>query len=262
MKKAIVIPARYASTRFPGKPLALLAGKPMLHHVIECAQQVAAKHQDTMIIVTSEDQRILDSAASFDVQTVLTGECPTGSDRVMAALHSLKEKPDVIVNMQGDAPLTPPDFIDALLLAFDEKPDTQVSTVAAQLTWAELDKLRAQKEDSPFSGTTVVRHDDGHGIWFSKQIIPAVRKEEGRRGQNDMSPVMRHIGLYAYTYAALEQFLAWPEGVYEELEGLEQLRFLEHSVPIQVQMVDYCGRPSMSGVDTPEDMARAEKLFQ
>lgn len=262
MHKVIAIPARYGSSRFPGKPLAMLAGKPMLQHVIEHAQTVATAHQNTTIIVTSEDQRILDFAAGFPVQAIRTGDCPSGTDRVMRAIEQLTEKPDVIVNMQGDAPFTPPDFISTLLQVFEEKPHTAVATIATQLSWQALDNLRQQKLDSPFSGTTVVRNPAGEGVWFSKQIIPANRKEEQQRTDSDLSPVLRHIGLYGYSYQALANYLTWPESTYEKLEGLEQLRFLEHGVPIQVALVDYQGRPAMSGVDTPEDLARAEALLQ
>lgn len=262
MKKVIVIPARYGSTRFPGKPLKMLAGKPMLQHVVELAQKAASHHTNTDVVVTSDDQRILDFAETLNVKTVLTGECPTGSDRVMAAVQQLSEKPDVIVNMQGDAPLTPPHFIDALLTAFTQHEHTQVATVATKLSWDALDKLRTQKKDSPFSGTTVVVDGHGRGMWFSKNILPAIRKEEAERGAGDVSPVRRHIGLYGYRYQALQQFLTWPEGVYEVQEGLEQLRFLENGVQIQVQDVDYGALPQMSGVDTPEDLARAEQLLK
>lgn len=261
MKKVIVIPARYGSTRFPGKPLALLAGKPMLQHVIELALNAAQNNPNTEVIVTSDDDRILTFSQQFPVKSILTGDCPTGSDRVMAAVQSLPEKPDVIINMQGDAPLTPPHFIHALLSAFTDSSHTQVATVATHLNWEELDRLRQQKEDSPFSGTTVVCSPENHGLWFSKNILPAIRKEDILRQETSLSPVRRHIGLYGYTYAALKNFLTWPEGTYEKLEGLEQLRFLEHNVPIHVKTVNYGDSPQMSGIDTPEDLARAEKLL-
>lgn len=261
MKKLIVIPARYGSTRFPGKPLAKLCGKPMLQHVIELSLAAAESHSNTDVAVTSDDDRILDFAKDFNVKTIKTGECSTGSDRVMAAVQQLDDTPDVIINMQGDAPLTPPYFIDALLKAF-EKPNTQVATVATRLSWDALDALREQKKDSPFSGTTVVCKTEGQGLWFSKNILPAIRKEEKNRTIDALSPVRRHIGLYGYTYDALSKFLSWEEGTYEELEGLEQLRFLENGIAIQVEDVDYGERPQMSGVDTPEDLARANALLK
>ena len=259
MKTAIIVPARYGSTRFPGKPLALLAGKPMLQHVVEIGLAAANGQPDTAVIVTSDDDRILTLAQSLGVQAIKTApECPTGSDRVMAAVQQMPEKPEIIVNLQGDAPLCPPDFVTAVIRAFQEHPGTQVATVATQLSWPQLDSLRSQKQTSPFSGTTLVRNAAGQGVWFSKNIIPAIRKEDRTTPH---SPILRHIGLYGYTLPALQKFLTWPEGTYEKLEGLEQLRFLENGTPIHVSLVDYKGRPSMSGVDSPEDLARAEKLL-
>lgn len=258
MKLAIVIPARYGSSRMPGKPLALIAGKPMLQWVVEQSQAAAKQFDDCSVIVTSEDDRILDLAKTLNVATIKTSDtCRNGTERAWEAVQQLDEMPDVVVNMQGDAPLTPAEFLVQLIECFNDK-SVQVSTVAEQLTWEKLDELREHKKTTPFSGTTAILGQSGDAAWFSKNIIPAIRKED--RSQ-PLSPVYRHIGLYAYTPAALQKFLSWPEGHYEGLEQLEQLRFLENGISIRTAVVDYKGRPSLSGVDSPEDRDRAEALL-
>ena len=259
MKKLIVIPARYASTRFPGKPLQKIAGKTMLNRVADIAQEVIKKSPDTDFIISTEDDRIVEHAKELGVPVVKTSDtCKNGTHRAFETVENLAEKPELIVNLQGDAPFTPPHFVVALLECLERNPDAGVATVATQLTWEKLDMLRGQKELSPLSGTTVIINKHNQGIYFSKQIIPSIRKEAR---EEDFSPVFRHIGLYGYRYDALEQFFSWPEGDYEKLEALEQLRFIENDVPVYVEKVTYGNRPSMSGVDSPEDLRLAERLF-
>lgn len=166
-----------------------------------------------------------------------------------------------MINLQGDAPLTPPDFIAALIKSYEQAP-TDVVTPVTQLTWEQLDNLRKNKETTPFSGTTAVFNEStGKAFWFSKNIIPAMRKEEALREKSPLSPIYRHIGLYGYARDMLRRFNDLPEGTFENLEGLEQLRILENGFDIRCVTVDYRGRPSMSGVDSPEDIARCEKLL-
>ena len=250
---AIIIPARYGSTRFPGKPLAMIAGRSMLGRVVDLARSVADEYDDVAVYVTTEDQRIADHAAELDVTCLMTGACATGSDRVLAAAQQLEIQPDFILNLQGDAPLTPPQALHAMVRAYLDNPEVSVVTPVHQLNWDGLDRLRANKAVTPFSGTTVVRRADGEAIWFSKNIIPAIRKEDRTA---EASPVFQHMGLYGYRYHALERFCGWPEGHYEALEGLEQLRFLENGVSIQT--VEIAVSHLHSGIDSPEDLARAE----
>jgi 3-deoxy-manno-octulosonate cytidylyltransferase (CMP-KDO synthetase) len=135
-------------------------------------------------------------------------------------------------------------------------------TPVTQMSWAQLDKLREDKLKTPFSGTTATFDEKtGVAFWFSKNIIPALRKEKELRGKSPLSPVWRHIGIYGYSRKMLELFPTLPEGRFEKLEGLEQLRVLEHGYNIRCVPVDYAGRASMSGVDSPEDIARAEALI-
>jgi 3-deoxy-manno-octulosonate cytidylyltransferase (CMP-KDO synthetase) len=260
---AIIIPARYASTRFPGKPLALLGGKSMLARVYDHAYEAAQGLSNVTLSVATDDERIADHCRDNGMDFVFTSpDCLTGSDRVMEAANQLGTRPDFIINLQGDAPFTPPDFIRAMLDDFLSNPDIDVITPVTRLNWDALDKLRKNKLTTPFSGTTAVIDSQRNALWFSKNIIPAIRKEESLRDKDSVSPVYRHIGLYGYSYHALQKFVSLPEGIYEKLEGLEQLRFLENGMHIRAVIVDYKGRPSMSGIDSPEDLARAEELLR
>lgn len=262
VRTAIIIPARYGSTRFPGKPLAQLAGKTVLERVVDLARAAAPSSPDVTIHVATDDDRIEIEAMRLGVPCIRTpASCATGTDRVMSAVEQLSYTPDFVINLQGDAPLTPPDFVGAMISAY-ETSRSDVVTPVVQLAWPELDRLRESKQATPFSGTTVVMDAHQKALWFSKNIIPAIRKEEHLRQSSPLSPVYRHIGLYGYALPALKKYVTLKPGVYEELEGLEQLRVLENGMTIQCVPVDYKGRPSMTGIDSPEDLARAEHLLQ
>lgn len=263
MKTVIAIPARYGSSRFPGKPLALIGGKTMLARVVDLAREVAAEFPGTDILVTTEDRRIADHAESLGVVALMTPDnCPTGSDRVLAALRQLQEWPDFVINLQGDAPFTPPAVLRALLMAFETDPENEVVTPVHQLSWRDLDRLRESKRETPFSGTTAIidRHDQA--LWFSKTIIPAIRGEISLRAREDLSPVYQHMGLYGFRTDILEQFCRLPQGHYEQLEGLEQLRMLENGIRIKVVKIDLPPGEIQSGIDTPEDLERAEAMLK
>ena len=262
MRAAVIIPARYGSSRLPGKPLTLIAGRTMLSRVYGIARAAARLHQDIDLVVATDDARIGAHCDEIGANWVMTPKsCPSGTDRALAALRQVPGSFDVVINLQGDAPLTPPDFITAMLRAFEADPGIEVVTPAVRLTWPELDRLRAQKLEAPFSGTCVVVDPNANARWFSKQIIPAMRGEEALRRQDGLSPVLRHVGLYGYTHKMLETYVSLPLGHYEQLEGLEQLRLLEHGYGIRVVEVDYRDRAAMSGVDSREDVARAETLI-
>lgn len=261
MKTTIIIPARYHSTRLPGKPLVKIAGKTMLERVVGLAREGTQQFKDVAIYVATDDGRVGAHCDEIKVPWLMTpATCRTGTDRAEAAVIQLPEAPDFVLNVQGDAPLTPPHFIAAMVESFAKAP-VDVITPVTQLTWAQLDELREHKKATPFSGTCAVFHPDtGKAFWFSKTIIPTMRNEEQLRNQGPISPVYRHIGLYGYRRAMLSQFVKLPEGRLEALEGLEQLRVLENGYSIRCVPVDYRGRPSMSGVDSPEDVKRAEQL--
>ena len=257
MKTLIVIPARYGSTRFPGKPLHQINGASMLVRTARVAMR-AGEAAGARVIVATDDPLIRDHANAEGVEAVMTdSELPSGTDRALAAMHLIEPGADFIVNLQGDAPLTPVAHV-AALIAHAHKAD--VVTPVVRLSWEALDNLRERKKITPFSGTTCVRGADGRAIWFSKTIQPAIRNEAKLRGQQEMSPVLQHIGLYGYKRQALERIAKLPLSHYEELEGLEQLRFLENGLSVYAVDVQPSPLP-MSGVDTPEDAAHVEAML-
>ncbi|XPV77574.1 MAG: 3-deoxy-manno-octulosonate cytidylyltransferase [Desulfovibrio sp.] len=262
-KIAIVIPARYGSTRLPGKPLELIAGKEMILRVAMIAKFVCGHRDDCSYIVATDDARIVDFCEGRRIPVTMTSDtCQSGTERSWDALRSLEFTPELIVNLQGDNPLCPPWFIEELINAWEVDSNAQVLTPYIQLSWSNLDSLREAKSVTPYSGTSVITNKENYALAFSKNIIPAIRKEEKHRTSSDMSPVKRHIGLYAYTYKALKDYFSLPVSPYEEFEGLEQMRFLHNDVPVKMVEVDYRGYGSMSGVDSPEDITRAEAMIE
>ncbi len=261
---AIIIPARYASKRFPGKPLALLRDREVLGHVVDRARESIQGYPTAQILVATDDDRILNYCRDIDVNAVLTSpDLATGTDRVLVAAQSLSPTPDIVLNLQGDSPFVYSDMIKGVIEALIDNPSIDISTPVTQLTWAELDKLRQSKKTTPFSGTTVIRNSDGTARWFSKSIIPGLKIESKiRHNEHDLSPIFRHLGLYCFRYKALERFASLPPSHYETLEELEQLRALENGMTIMTVPVDFKGRPAMNGIDSPEDLARAEAIMQ
>jgi len=272
VKSLIVIPARYGSKRFPGKPLAELCGKPILQRGWEIADSVCRSRSGCEAVVATEEPeaagegsaKIIEFCQQHNIPVEITpSSCRSGSDRVWAVAVNRAERPDVLLNLQGDNPLCPPQFISALLDAFEKHPETQVATPYTRLDWDALAALRESKKDSPFSGTTAIIGADGNAKWFSKNIIPAIRGEEKLAAAGGFSPVCRHVGLYAYKFAALAYFSQAPLGEYEKFEQLEQLRFIENGIPVRMVEVTYPAGydAATSGVDSPEDLVRAEKLI-
>ncbi|AOL22045.1 3-deoxy-manno-octulosonate cytidylyltransferase (CMP-KDO synthetase) [Erythrobacter litoralis] len=259
-KDLIVIPARYGSTRLPGKPLRQLAGRTLLERVIANARLAAQSVEHCDVIVATDDKRIAEHAETIGVAAVITPiEIDSGSARAHAAACARESQPQLVINLQGDAPFITHHTIAALVTALRDG-DAQVATPVFQLDWDRLDRLRSHKQSNPFSGTTCVRDRSGHALWFSKQILPALRGEDALR-REPWAPVWQHLGLYAYTLAALDWFVANPAGVYEILEGLEQLRFLENGwkiATIPVPAPEY----ALSGIDTEGDLALAEQAIE
>ncbi|MCB1557030.1 MAG: 3-deoxy-manno-octulosonate cytidylyltransferase [Alphaproteobacteria bacterium] len=263
MKTAIIIPARYGSSRFPGKPLAKIGGRSMLSRVVEIVRAAAAGRGDVSLMVATEDARIADHCAAIGVDCIMTSDrCRTGSDRVLEAAETADGGFDFLMSLQGDAPFTPPTAMAMMLDAVADNPEIAVVTPVIKLRWAELDALREAKRTTPFSGTTAILDESGRARWFSKNIIPAIRKEETLRADGDFSPVYQHIGLYGYRTDVLKRFVALPEGNYERLEGLEQLRFLENDIPIQTVTIAVDAGLAQAGIDSPEDIERAERFLE
>lgn len=257
MKTLIVIPARYASTRFPGKPLHLIGGVSMLARTIDVARRAGAA-RNARVIVATDDERIAAHAQACGCESVVTHpDLPSGTDRARAAMQAVDPFADFVVNLQGDAPFTPPAHVAALI---DHAGEGDVVTPVVQLSWSALDDIRARKTTTPFSGTTCIRAPDGRALWFSKLVLPAMRAEARLREAGPLSPVLQHIGLYGYKRAALERIADLSPSHYEQLEGLEQLRFIENGLRVHAVMVD-APDVAISGIDTPEDAALAEALL-
>ncbi len=260
MRALICVPARIGSTRFPRKPLHPISGRSLLERVVQVAR-VAAKQTGSDYVVAVDHEEVAEHCRNIGAPFVMTDpEHPSGTDRALAASGIHGTHPEFVLNLQGDAPFTPPGHVSALIKAAAMLPDADVFTPVIRLDWAGLDALRAHKKDHPFSGTTCVRRDDGTALWFSKNILPAIRKEEKLRENDTLSPVFRHIGLYGYRVDALESFNALGPGYYEQMEGLEQLRFLEYGMVVHAQEVQP-PKLSMSGVDTPSDAELAAQLI-
>lgn len=231
----------------------------MLSRVVAIADEAATAHPGTNVIVATEDERIAAHCREIGARCVMTSpDCATGSDRVLEAAQKSGSKHDILFSLQGDAPFTPVAAITAMINAFAQNPDYQVVTPAVRLRWVELDALRESKKTTPFSGTTVTIGPDGRALWFSKNIIPALRKED--RG-TEFSPIYQHLGLYAYRTETLERFVSLPQSHYEKLEGLEQLRLLENNISVHTVTLAVDAGLAQAGIDSPEDLARAEKLL-
>lgn len=259
MKTAIIIPARYGSTRFPGKPLTLIGGETMLSRVVNVAREAINGRDDITLAVATEDGRIADHAKELGVKGIMTSDhCATGSDRVLEALDTLGNDFDFVIGLQGDAPFTPPEAPIKMIEAVQNDPTIEVVTPVINLRWSELDKLREQKKITPFSGTTAILNEKNQALWFSKNILPAIRKENRN---TEFSPVHQHIGLYGYRVDVLRKFVSLPQGYYEQLEGLEQLRLLENNISIQTVKLNVAAGLAQAGIDSPEDVERAEAML-
>lgn len=238
-----IIPARWQSSRFPGKPLALILGKPMFVHVYERA---ASCPDLTAVYLATDDKRIADAAKAHDVPCVMTPiNCASGSDRVCRAALDLG-LPDnaVIINIQGDEPALEPAMLSELAQPFFNDPDVRVTTLAC-----ELSKDLAVNPDR----VKVVVDLAGNALYFSRSLIPHTRDDE-----RASSPCLGHIGLYAFTFETLRRFTALPPSPLERLEQLEQLRLLENNIPIRVIRT----RHAVHGVDRPQDVAMLENILR
>ena len=259
MNSVILIPARYQSTRYPGKPLVPLKGsggtaKPLIQRSVEAARRVTGV---SAVFVVTDDERIADACTGFGVGVIMTSpECRNGTERCAEALASLHE-PDLVINFQGDALLTPPGFVEALIARMDEDSDALVATPAMRLRSDEVRALQAEEMAGRVGGTTVVTDDAGYALYFSKQLIPHLP-----RGalDSEMSPVQLHVGVYAYRPQALERYVATPVSELETLEGLEQLRFLAAGVSVAV--VEVATPPfALRELNNPEDVAPIEQAL-
>lgn len=264
-KILIVIPARYASTRLPAKPLQIINGKPMIQRVAEIADHVCKQNNDCDYVVATDHIDIENFCKNNHIKVIMTSEsCRNGTERVYEAANKQSEKPQFVINLQGDNPLAPPYIIQNIIDAWKQDNSAAVYTPCVLLNWEDFDKMVEAKKETPYSGTTVLVDNKNFAMAFSKTIIPTIRKPEQARSANpDISPVRRHVGLYAYTYEALKEYFSLEESIYEKsyIEGLEQMRFLFNGLKIKMVDVDYQGRETTSGVDSPEDVVRVETIL-
>jgi len=248
-----VIPARYGSSRFPGKPLHEIAGTPMVERVRRLAAAAPAVDR---VLVATDDARIMEAVAGFGGEAVMTPEsCRNGTERVFEAVRDFAADADVIVNLQGDAPLTPPWVIEAVAAQMTAEPDLPMATPAVELTSEGEAAMRASKAAGEVGGTTVVFGRDHNALYFSKAVIPFQRHPEAG------TPIFKHIGLYAYRFDTLARLVALESSPLERAESLEQLRALENGVPIRVVLTDYRGRTPWS-VDSRSDAERVEAILR
>jgi 3-deoxy-manno-octulosonate cytidylyltransferase (CMP-KDO synthetase) len=249
---AIVIPARYASSRYPGKPLASLAGKPLIQRSWEAAMAVPGA---VAVIVATDDDRIAHVARNFGAAVVMTpSDCANGTERCTAALGAVPAHIDVIVNLQGDAPLTPPWFVTGIVDRLAES-GAAMATPAIRASEQVHRRLLADQAAGRVGGTTVVADAAGRALYFSKAVIPHMPAED-----IGCAPLFLHIGAYAYTRASLHAYAAHPACTLERLEGLEQLRFLDMGAAVALAEVDPRGRDIWE-LNNPEDVAPVERAL-
>ena len=240
MKVLCVIPARYASTRLPGKPLSMIAGKPMIQHVYERACQAQLPNE---VVVATDNELVEKAVLEFGGKAVMTSpDHPSGTDR-LAEVALMYPDVDVIVNVQGDEPMIPPEVIDRLAESFDGDADLNMATMKVIMDEADYENPAAVK---------VVTDQQGYALYFSRSLMPYPRnKPEGFK-------VFKHVGIYAYRRNFLLKYAALAPTPLEKAESLEQLRALENGYKIKVLESDFQG----IGVDTPEDLAAVNALFE
>lgn len=261
MSVLIVIPARYASTRYPGKPLATLTGasgetKTLIQRSWEAAISVAGVDH---VVVATEDDRIKDAAEAFGAEVVMTSDsCRNGTERCAEAHDALGGGYDIIVNLQGDAPLTPHWFVENLVKGLKNAPSAQVATPVLRCDGRAHRGFLEDRAHGRVGGTTAVFDQSNHALYFSKEVVPYTGQTYG---DDAPTPVFHHVGVYAYRPDALSQYPGWTPGPLEGLEGLEQLRFLEFQHPILCVEVQAHDRQFWE-LNNPEDVGRIESMMK
>ena len=258
MSVLIAIPARYASTRYPGKPLVALRGpdgeKTLIRRSWEAAMAVRGADR---VVVATDDARIADHAAGFGAEVVMTSsEARNGTERCAEVAEQLPGF-DVIVNLQGDAPLTPAWFVEDLVKGLAADPGAEIATPVLRCEGAMRAALLEDRRAGRVGGTTAVFGAGGRGLYFSKEVIPYCGRDYGG---DEPTPVFHHVGVYAYRRAALLDYPRWSIGPLETLEGLEQLRFLENGRTVLCVEVEARGRQFWE-LNNPSDVARIEAMM-
>lgn len=260
MSVLIVIPARYASSRYPGKPLVELKGadgqaRSLIRRSWEAAMQVRGVDR---VVVATDDDRIRTHAEAFGAEVVMTSEaCQNGTERCAEAQAVLGWRHDIVVNLQGDAPLTPAWFVEDLIAGLKADPSAEVATPVLRCDGRGLNGLLEDRRNGRVGGTTAVFDHNRKALYFSKEVIPFTAKTYA---DDEPTPVFHHVGVYAYRPAALKAYAGWGMGTLETLEGLEQLRFMERGRPVLCVEVAAKGRQFWE-LNNPSDVARIEAMM-
>ena len=258
MRVAIVIPARFSSSRFPGKPLVPLKGatglvKSLVRRTWEAASNVRGAD---LVVVATDDQRIVEEVQSFGGEALLTSSnCSNGTERCAEALRKFDGDYDIIVNIQGDAPLSPPEFVESIINTLVHDTKAQVVTPVLRCDGTTLARFKNDRLCGRVGGTTVVFGQEGKALYFSKEIIPWC---DGEYLPDEFTPVYHHVGIYGYTKAALEWYSQAESCFLENQEGLEQLRFIEGGIPVTCVEVETKGRIFWE-LNNPSDVELVEK---
>ncbi|MEM6373750.1 MAG: manno-octulosonate cytidylyltransferase [Pseudomonadota bacterium] len=260
MSVLLVIPARYASTRYPGKPRVPLTGatgsaQSLIERSWRAAMDVSGIDR---VVVATDDDRIRAASEAFGAEVVMTSEqCGNGTERCAEAHAVLGGGFDMIVNLQGDAPLTPAWFIEDLVSGLHADPDAEIATPVLRCDGETLNGFLEDRKAGRVGGTTAVFGSNNQGLYFSKEVIPYT--DQTYAGDAD-TPVFHHVGVYAYRPEALSAYPAWTVGPLERLEGLEQLRFLENGRQVLCVEVEARGRQFWE-LNNPSDVARIEAMM-
>lgn len=261
MSVLIVIPARYASTRYPAKPLAELKGasgqsRSLIQRAWEAASAVTGVDR---VVVATDDDRIKDAAEAFGAEVVMTPEsCANGTERCASAYDVLGSDAEIVVNLQGDAPLTPAWFVEDLIYAMRASPEADIATPVLRCDGRALNGFLADRKAGRVGGTTAVFDANMRAMYFSKEVVPFTTETYVDDAE---TPVFHHVGVYAYRPTALMAYPSWPVGSLEQLEGLEQLRFMEQGGTVRCVEVQAKGRQFWE-LNNPEDVPVIERMMQ
>ena len=258
MTTLIAIPARFASTRYPGKPLVPILGpdgeKTLIRRSWDAAMSVKGIDR---VIVATDDDRIATHVRGFGAEVIMTSSnCRNGTERCAEVLSKLPGH-DIIVNLQGDAPLTPPWFIEALISGLKADPTAQIATPVLRCDGRGLAALLSDRKAGRVGGTTAVFTAQNHALYFSKEVLPFTSVDYA---PDAPTPVFHHVGVYAYRPEALDRYITWEPGHLENLEGLEQLRFLENGHRVLCVKVEARGRQFWE-LNNPSDVAIIETML-
>ena len=258
MKTLVAIPARYASTRYPGKPLVSLKGPDGEKTLIRRSWEAATSVQGIdRVVVATDDSRIAEHARAFGAEVVMTSsDARNGTERCAEVAAQLPGY-DIVVNLQGDAPLTPAWFVEHLIAGLAADPQADIATPVLRCDGRAVAGFLNDRRNGRVGGTTAVFGTGGRALYFSKEVIPYTGRDYA---PDEPTPVFHHVGVYAYRPAALMAYPTWPVGPLETLEGLEQLRFLENGRPVLCVEVEAKGRQFWE-LNNPSDVAIIERML-